>query len=341
MHGTDIIDAILARKSISATDVTWLRQEVFRDGVTDDKEAETVFRLNEECEDKDESWNQLYVDALTDYFVWQTSPRGYVDDGHAQYLIRRLVRDNRIESQTELELLANIVHWADHCPPELAELVLMSVRESVLNPDEAAYGKGRRPRVVDAADIELIKRAIYAPATAGGITVTRLEAEVMLDIDRGTDSAANDPAWKQLFAYAIGNHLMFPRPHTPPPSAAEVLRREAWLKETRGIGGLLGQIGAEAGRIATGDVDLGARFRLAMRALEGPVRHEDLDEEARAAKVAYERETIDEEEANWLIPHLKRDGGLGESDRALLTFIRNTSPKIHPSLDSLMREAGI
>lgn len=341
MHGTDIVSAIIARKTIASTEVTWLRQEVFKDGVTDDKEAEVIFRLNEECTEKDESWDQLYVDVLTDYFVWQASPRGYVDEGHARYLMQRIAGNNRIESSPELELLVNVIHWADHCPPELAELVLMSVRESVLDPDEAAYGRGRRPRVVDAVDVELIKRAIYAPATAGGITVTRLEAEVIFDINSATDGAANDPAWKQLFVYAIGNHLMFPRPHTPPPPPAEVVRREEWLKERRSIGGLFKQIGAETLNTGAGKIEFGARFKLALKAMGGPVQERDLDAETREAKVAYERETIDEEEANWLFARLRRDGDLHENERALLTFIRNTSPKIHSSLDKFMTEAGI
>ena len=122
MHGTDIVSAIIARKTIASTEVTWLRQEVFKDGVTDDKEAEVIFRLNEECTEKDESWDQLYVDVLTDYFVWQASPRGYVDEGHARYLMQRIAGNNRIESSPELELLVNVIHWADHCPPELAEV---------------------------------------------------------------------------------------------------------------------------------------------------------------------------------------------------------------------------
>ena len=341
MHGTDIIGAIIARKTITATDVTWLRQEVFRDGVTDDKEAEAVFRLNEECTEKDESWLQLYVDVLTDYFVWQTTPRGYVDEPHARYLMQRIVRNNRIESSTELELLVNVIHWAEACPPALAELVLMSVRESVLDPDEAAYGRGRRPKVIDAVDVELIKRAIYAPATAGGITVTRLEAEIMFDLNDATVDSDNDPSWKQLFVYAVGSHLMFPRPHTPAPSAAEVIRREEWLKERRGVGGLFAQVGAETLKLGSRRLDLGARFKAALKAMEGPLRGRDAKAEATEAAVAYERETIDEEEANWLGARIRRDGNLHENEKALLAFIRNTSPKIHPSLDRLMAEAGV
>lgn len=341
MHGTDMIGAILARKTITAADAEQLRRDIFSDGATDDVEAEAVFRLDQECTEKDESWPRLYVDALTDYFVWQSTPRGYVDEAHARFLTQRILRNNRIESTTELELLVNIVHWAESVPPELAELVLFAVRESVLEPDEAAYGRGRRPKVIDAVDVELIKRAIYAPATLGGITVTRLEADVIFDLNDATIASENDPSWKQLFVYAIGNHLMFPRPHTPPPSAKEVLRREAWLKERHGTFHLLRQVGAESRKIATGEVDLGARFRMAMHAMKGPVRERDLDAEAREAKIAYERETIDEEEARWLIGRVKRDGVLHENERALLAFIRNTSPNIDPSLEPLLQEAGV
>ena len=341
MHGTDIIGAIIARKTITSTDVAWLRREVFQDGAADDTEAEAIFRLDEECTDKDESWPQLYVDALTDYFVWQTTPRGYVDEAHARYLMQRILRNNRIESATELELLCNIVHWAESVPAELAELVLFAVRESILDPDDAAYGSGRRPRVIDPVDIELIKRAIYAPATLGGITVTRLEAEVMFDLNDATVESENHPSWKQLFVYAIGNHLMFPRPHTPPPPPAEVLRREEWLSQRRGTFNLLGQVGAESLKLGSGKVDLGARFRIAMTAMEGPVRQRDLEGEARELQIAYERETIDEEEARWLISRVKRDGVLHENEKALLAFIRNTAPNIHESLEPLMAEAGV
>ena len=80
---------------------------------------------------------------------------------------------------------------------------------------------------------------------------------------------------------------------------------------------------------------------MAMKAMEGPIRERDLDGEAREAKIAYERETIDEEEARWLIGRVKRDGVLHENERALLAFIRNTSPNIHASLEPLLKEAGL
>ncbi|UCH74406.1 MAG: hypothetical protein JSU82_00645 [Rhodospirillales bacterium] len=341
MHGRDIISAMLVRKSITADDVELLRREVFQDGAADDVEAEAIFRLDEECTDKDAGWPQLYVDVLTDYFVWQTTPRGHVDKAHARYLMQRILRNNRIASATELELLVNIVHWAASVPTELSELVLLAVRESVLAPDEAAYGRGRRPKVIDAVDVELIKRAIYAPSTDVGITVTRREAEIIFELNDATVACENHPSWKQLFVFAVGNHLMFPRPHTPPPAAGEVMHRGNWLRARRGTFELLRRVGNEGLQSGSGQIDLGARFQVAMQAMRGPIRERDLDAEAREARIAYERETIDEEEAHWLIGRVKRDGVLHENETALLAFIRNTSPNIHASLEPLLRESGL
>lgn len=324
---------ILDRRIITAEDVARLRRKYFEDGTVSTREADEVFRLDEACEDKHADWGALYVDALTDYFVFQSTPRGYISQDQARELIHRITRNNRIESTTELELLANVVHWAEYCPAELAEFVLFAVRESVLDPDEAAYGRGRRPRLIDPVDVELIKRAIYAPATGGGITVTRLEAEVIFDLNDATARSENHPAWQDLFVYAIANHLMFPRPAPAPEPRESVLRREQWLRERRGTGRLLLETGKAAARL---DLD----FQGFRDALKGPVRALDADQEARDARIAYERETIDEEEARWLIGRIKRDGVLNDNERALLAFIRKHSPNIHPSLEPLLAEAG-
>lgn len=346
MHGTDIVSGILARKAITAEEVALLRKTIFADGACDRQEADLVFQINDECRDKDESWNQLYVDALTDHFVWKAEPYGYVNIEQARYLMQRIVRNNRIDTLSELELLCNVIHWAEAAPAELAEFVLQAVKESVLDPDVAAYGHDRRPLAIDPRDIELIKRAIYAPATAGSITVTRAEADALFDLNDATIHAENDPGWQMLFVYAIANHLMFPRPAPAPAPVEEVLRREEWLKERRGTGKLLIEIGKEtaglASQIASNRHEfLNSRLKWAKEALKGPVRLRNMDEEAREAEIAYERETIDEEEAIWLIERIRRDGVLHGNEKELLTFIKNNSPNIHASLEPLFKEAGL
>lgn len=332
-------EEIRGQGRMTAEDVARLRRALFKDGAIEADEADLVFRLNDECSDRDESWNQLYVDALTDYFVWGSVPRGYVNASQARELQHRIVRNNRIDADTELELLGNILHWAEYVPPELAEFALSAVRESILDPDSAAYGRDRRRGVVDPVDIELIKRAIYAPATLGSITVTRREADMIFDINDATSHDGNHPSWDRLFVHAIANYLMFPRTAPVPDPPEEVLRREKWLKERDGIGGFLKKVGNEAVSTLRGG---GLEWDAAMKGLFGSsIRERDPVEEAAAAGVAAERETIDEEEAKWLIARIGRDGELDRNEAALLKFIRDNSPKIDPSLNPLFEQAGL
>jgi hypothetical protein len=295
MSTSEIFQELLVSGKIAAEDVVRLRTEAFADGAADREDAEAIFRLNGGCPDKHESWNELYVDTLTDFYVWRATPPGYIDEENARHLIRYVVRDNRVESDTELALLASVIHWADSVPAELAEFVLSAVKESVLQPDEAAYGQERRPNVIDAVDVELVKRAIYAPATEGSVTVTRAEANVIFDLNDATIEAENHPGWKSLFVYAVANHLMFPRNAVAPPSAQDVIHREQWLKERQGMAPLLLQVGRGAVDLAADALslhrdDLEARFAAAQKAMESLAQPPDAVEKAAAAEVALEKD---------------------------------------------------
>ncbi|MDH5409762.1 MAG: hypothetical protein OEY16_00120, partial [Alphaproteobacteria bacterium] len=73
----------------------------------------------------------------------------------------------------------------------------------------------------------------------------------------------------------------------------------------------------------------------------GSIREIDPVEEYSAARVAWQRETIDEEEARWLIARIGRDGKMHGNEVALLKFIKDNSPNIDPSLNPLFEQAGL
>ena len=65
----------------------------------------------------------------------------------------------------------------------------------------------------------------------------------------------------------------------------------------------------------------------------------DADWEARnqwAEASARRAERIDNAEARWLADRIGRDGRLKENEQALVDFIRQTSPEIHPDLKALL-----
>ena len=337
LTSSELVEEIAAKGTISAEDVLRLRREVFADGVVDPMEARDVFRLDHACGTKDPTWTQFYVDALTDFFVWQAVPRGYVDQELGSFLIANIAGDGRIDDTSELELLINVIHWAKSCPEELALFVLKAVRESVLEPETAAYGSNRPPAVISPADVEIIRKVIYAGASGGGLTVTRPEAELLFALNDATIAVENAPTWGDLFVKAIANHLMFPRGAPAVPDADEALRREAWLKDRRGVGRLLGQVG---GAVKSRDIPIREAFAEADIFGTRAAKEERAREEARVSE-ALSREAIDEAEAKWLSERINRDGTLHENERKLLEFIKKNSPSVDPLLDELFAKAGL
>ena len=333
----DIVDEMVSRGVISADDVVALRREVFHDGIVDRGEAVTVFRLENACAHRDDSWNQFYVDALTDYFVWRSEPRGYISEQNAEFLIENIMHDGRIDGPTELELLVNIVHWAKASPLSLIIFVLEAVRDSVMNANTAVYGKERNPGVIDPVDVEIIRKVIYAPSSEGGFTVTRREAELLFDLHRATANTNNDPGWPDLFVKAIPSHLMFPRGAPIVPNAEEAERHEEWLNERRGVRGLLAGI---AKAFARGDISVSASWSDFDPTGARAEREAEMLDEYRA-RDAVSRESIDEMEAHWLVRQIGDQDPIHPDIRAILVFILEHAPTVHNSIHGLFDRAGI
>lgn len=333
----DLVDQICTAGTISADDILALRREVFPDGVVSAEEAEAVFRLDHACAGKAAEWTRFYVDALTDYFVWQSTPRGYVNDAQARELIDNVQNDGRIEAMSELELLLNVVHWCASCPAELSRCALTAVKDSVLTPESAAYGSNRPPAVIAPADVELIRKVVYAPASPGGFTVTREEAEVLFALERATIAEENAPSWPGLFAKGVANALMFPRGAPQVPDAAEALRRERWLEERDSIGDLLAGVGKA---VASGNIPVRDAFKEADVFGSHETREAREKEQAQVSE-ALSRGAINAEEACWLIAQIDKTEGFSVGERQLLAFIKANSPSIDPALQPLLDKAGV
>ena len=333
----NLVEEIAAKGAITAQDVSDLRQGVFKDSIVDKEEAEAVFHLDHACKTKDPAWTQFYVDALTDYFVWQAKPAGYVSEEQAQFLIENIACDGRIDDTSELELLLNVIHWATSCPEDLSLFVLEAVREAVLSPKTAAFGFRGAPAVITAADVEIIRTLIYAGGSGGGFTVTRREADLMFELNDASRPAKNAPGWQDLFVKAIANHLMFPRGAPEAADAEEALRRGSWLKERGAVGRLFKEIGES---VASGDFPLGKSWH-EVDIFGSVAAREEREREETQLRDALSREAIDEEEAKWLIGRIRLDGVLQPNEHALLKFLKDSAPNVHPLLNDLFAKAGI
>src|SRR5690606_23832742 len=102
-------------------------------------DAEMAFALNDRfamANDPaavDPSWPAFFVEALTDYVVLQAQPAGYVSEENASWLMERIKRSGRVETETELELLVKILERSKQSPERLVAFALEQVKWAVVD----------------------------------------------------------------------------------------------------------------------------------------------------------------------------------------------------------------
>lgn len=317
---------------ITPADVLYFRHEVFRDGVVSRSEADAIFAMNDTVAEKCAEWIDFYVEALAEYVVNEEEPRGYVSTDKAEWLIARVSHDGHIDAASELELLVKVLDRARSSPEALVGFALREVVRAVVDGQgPLACADGRIPRVISEADVELLRRILYAFGGDSGISISRTEADILFDLNERADPNESHPVWRELFVKAVANYLMAVATERPL-SRAEALVREEWLDDTGANvdGVLLGALrgfGELLSRSFLDDLLDGAHAQIEKAWAERNARME-------AAMASAER--IDDIEAEWLIDKLCGDGVIDSNERGLLDFIRRESPHVSATLQPLM-----
>ncbi len=322
----DVMQRVLKARRINDDDVLAMRREVYPDGVVQADEAEWLFRLNDECPEQSPGWMTFFVEAITDYTVNQVDPSGYVSEDNADWLIRRISRQGKVSSSSELELLVNILDKAETSPRILIRFALEQVKQGVLTGSgPTRIGVDLLPFRIGAGEVDLLRRMLYAFGGEGHSAITRDEADLLFDINDAVGNADNHPSWSDLFVKAIANYLMAASGYTPP-SREDALRLETWEDDdrvstvdffTRALSGGLRGILAAYSKDTTWDERL---------------KHQQDD--------ITSAERITDDEAKWLIGRINRSGGMQENERQLLRFIAEESPDINPLLKPLIAQAA-
>lgn len=329
MLDRDVLADVRKSRRITAEDVQALRRSLYNDGVAEAGEVERLFAMDEAAVDHDPAWCELFVEAVTDYIVEQAEPQGYVSEANADWLIARISADGAVKTATELELLVKTLEKAKSSPERLSAFALGQVKKAVLEGEgPLARGGKLEPGRVGRDEVELMRRILYAFGGDGNVAVTRPEAEILFDINDATAGGANDPAWTELFVKAVANFLMAASGYAVPPRP-EAIRREAWLDApTGGVADIFARMAAGGLR--------GALNVYRQPTLEEDWARHNMHAEAQSAAA----EQVTAEEAEWLARRIGRDGNLHENEKALLRFIRDEAPSVHPSLRSLIAKAA-
>jgi hypothetical protein len=304
----DLTSQVKARGVITAEDVLAIRHIVWPDGKIDPTEADAIFDLNGALKRAPREWVDFFVEAIGTYVVDQQAPVGYVDEAKADWLIARIDSDGRVDSLGELELLVKILEDATNTPETLKAYALKQIEQIVMTGSGPTRDGGALdPGTINAAEVKLLRRLLFAQASDGPATISTAEADMLFRLKDATLHAANAPEWATFFVQAVGNHLMAHSDYRPL-SRDRAAQLDAFMNDTHvSIGGFFGRM-LKAGPMS------------GFQSLFGAKAKRPSHDEAVAADRA-----IDADEVAWLKREVDADHTLDPIEKKLLAFIAEES----------------
>lgn len=295
---------------VSATEVLFLRSQIFKDGILSTEELDALFTLGERAENGDPEWGQFFEEAACDFYLNEEEPRGYFTEEEFRTLKARVTKDGATASAIELRLMVKLLETATATPPEMRAFVLDQMRKRL-----AQGGK------IGKAEVELARRFVFGMGGDGAVDVTRAEAELILDINDA--GAGEDPSWTEFFVKSLANHLMA---HTGYKALShdEAKRLHAFVSDHKpNLGGFFSKM-------------LGGGLSGFKK--DGPSIAAQRNAERAAA--AAEAEKVTSSEADWLAERIGRDGRLAANELALVKYVQSLGAELPPKLKAIADRAA-
>ncbi len=193
---------------LSAEELFSLRQLGWGDGKFYREEAEALFAINNALKQSTPEWVDFFVEAVGEFVLNGTEPRGMCNDEEARWLIGQLDQDGKVESMAELELLVRVVERAQNVPEFLKDYLLRQIERIVMTGTGPTRCGGELSAThISAAECRLLRRVIFASGGHGPAAVTRKDAELLFRLKDATLQDENSPLWDDLFVDGVANYL--------------------------------------------------------------------------------------------------------------------------------------
>jgi len=320
MHFADLARQAAADGAITAEEILSLRRAGWADGVMQPDEVEAVFALNDALGEPTAEWSDFFVEAIGEFVINGTEPRGYVSDENARWLMARIEANGALESMTELELLVRVLERSCNVPDPLKAYVLEQIERAVLTgTGPTRRGGALEPGCVSAAEAALLRRVLFAAAGDSPADVSYGEAELLFRLKDATLGAANAPEWKRMFVQGVANYLMGVASRSAQISRERAAELEAEMNDMRSspLGFARRAVGetphAFAAIFANKD---GERASLWQEFL-----YEAFGERRDRFAEMWAGEEVTAEEQEWLEAKVGADGKVDEYEQALLDFL--------------------
>lgn len=311
------LQEISAKHFVSAEDVLRLRREVFGDQLVDRDEAKRLFALADAAPGGDREWGQFLSEAVTDYFVRQTDPTGYVGEDDAAFLLDCFGPAEKA-SDLKIAALVHMISRATRVPQSLTRFGMEVVRAHVL-----------RDGYIDEEEVAHLRTFLHAAGGDGNIAITRAEADYLFDLNDASRDSDNSLHWDELFSKAIVGFLMAHNGYQPV-DRETALRFEEMMEtgEARPPRSAYRGVLSLYKRAVTGEA-FGGGAEAAF------ARKNAADVAGRA-----ESEKLTQEETAWLLDRIGKDGEFDLAERTLMRYLAEMKDELPAPLQNLAERAG-
>jgi hypothetical protein len=325
---TELLTRLMRAGTISDGDVMMLREAVWTDEAIEQPVVDALFTLNDQLTSYSPVWTDFFIEAVEYFLVDQTPPQGFFDDASARWLHERIDRNGRVASLPELELLVALLERTENAPEDLKHYALIQIETAIVQGEGPTRIDGTvRPNCVDAGEVELLRRVIFAGGGEGAVIVGSDEADMLFRIKDATLHGDNAASWLRLFVQGVGNHLMAHSDYRP-------LSRDEALDFERVMNDNTPSLARFFSRMLPPDKFGYGTIAEAFKTMFPKA------EDRFAKRLALDNShLITPQEASWLKTHIAADDETDAYEKALLTFILDEAEHAPAMLETMLRRA--
>ena len=308
MHFADLARSVAADGDIAPQEILALRRLGWGDGLISPAEAEAIFAINRALVRPSGEWVDFFVEALAEFVLNGSEPRGMCSEEEAHWLMQAIDQDGRLETMAELELLVRVIERAHNVPESLKHYALRQLEAAVLTGTGPTRCGGELSDThVTGAECRLMRRLVFASGGHGPAAVSRFEAEMLFRIKDATLSADNSPEWARLFVDGVSNYLRGFALANAQLSHERMKELESFVADNRpNVGRFMGAMARELPEVHN---HFGKVFGRKPEA-------------ASFTELEAEGNLVTENEKRWLDTMIEADGEVDELERALLDRIK-------------------
>ena len=199
---------LLADGRIDAEEVNKLRDVLYADGKIDQEEADFLFEINDAVsgKDNDSSWNQFFVETISDYLLNDEKSPGVIDEEEGKWLVEKIGADGQVDG-AEKQLLSHLVKNAKKMPVTVTALMTGASTANAISSDLPNLQQMKKEILadgkIDKDEVKQLRKTLYADGK-----IDQEEADFLFEINDAVSGKKNDPAWNQFFVEAISDYLL-------------------------------------------------------------------------------------------------------------------------------------